>query len=139
MLKYLFFTYLFLEVIISVNIASEIGGLNTFFEIMISGVLGIALLINVKSTMMESIKALSEGSISMQQFTKLNIFAFLGALFLILPGFFSDIIGILMQFSVLTGLVMSRVMPNENIQNQNYQKGDDNVIDVEIVNDTITK
>lgn len=136
-----FFLYLFLEVMVSVQVGSLLGGVGTFLEIMASGFLGVALLLNVKTTMLESLKAMSNNCINMKQFQELNIFALLGAIFLILPGILSDFIGLFMQFSVFTGLIISRYnkrngqcdMPNET-QNFNPHKGDDNVIDVEIIN-----
>ena len=98
-----FFIYLFVEVLVSVQIAGYLGGIGTFLEIMLSGFIGIVLLANVKTTMMESFKAMSNNCISMKEFQELNIFALLGAVLLILPGLLSDIIGVLMQFSVFPG------------------------------------
>ena len=129
---YLFFGYLFAEVLISVQVAGVIGGLGTFFEIMVSGFAGLLLLLNVKTTMVESLKAMSNNCITMKEFQELNIFALLGAVLLILPGVLSDLIGILMQFSVFTALVASRF--NKSNGECTINKGEDNVIDVEIVN-----
>lgn len=129
---YLFFGYLFVEVLLSVQVAGMLGGIGTFLEIILSGLLGIALLLNVKTTMMESLKAMSNNCITMKEFQELNIFALLGALLLILPGILSDIIGGLMQFSVFTALISSRFSKNSDECTTN--KGEDNVIDVEIVN-----
>jgi 2-isopropylmalate synthase/UPF0716 protein FxsA len=130
-----FFIYLFVEVLVSVKIAGYLGGIGTFLEIMLSGFIGIVLLANVKTTMMESFKAMSNNCISMKEFQELNIFALLGAILLILPGLLSDIIGVLMQFSVFTGLVISRY---QNFKGEcpspKHTKGEENVIDVEIVN-----
>lgn len=128
---YLFFGYLFAEVLISVQVAGSIGGLFTFAEIMFSGFIGVLLLLNVKTTMIESFKAMSNNCITMKEFQELNIFALLGAVLLILPGILSDFIGIFMQFSVFTSLIASR-FKNTNGECKT-QKGEDNVIDVEIV------
>lgn len=130
-MKYLFFAYLFIEVLLSVQVAEVIGGLGVFAEIMLSGFFGLALLLNVKTTMVESLKAMSNNCISMKEFQELNIFALLGAVFLILPGIFSDMLGILMQFSVFTALLVSRVN-NTNGECKTTQ-GEDNVIDAEII------
>ena len=128
---YLFFGYLFAEVLISVQVASVIGGLGTFAEIMLSGFIGLLLLLNVKTTMMESLKAMSNNCITMREFQELNIFALLGAVLLILPGILSDVIGVLMQFSVFTALIVSRF--NKKNGECKSNKGEDNVIDVEII------
>ncbi len=126
-----FFAYLFVEVLLSVQVAGLLGGLGTFAEIMLSGFIGLMLLMNVKTTMVESLKAMSNNCISMQEFQELNIFALLGAILLILPGILSDVVGVLMQFSVVTALIVSRF----NKKNGTCQtpQGDDNVIDAEII------
>lgn len=129
---YIFFAYLFIEVLLSVEVAESLGGLGVFLEIMLSGFVGIILLINVKTTMVQSLKAMSNNCITMKEFQELNIFAILGAVLLILPGILSDAIGVLMQFSVFTALIVSRF--NKNSGECHVQpKGEDNVIDVEIV------
>jgi 2-isopropylmalate synthase/UPF0716 protein FxsA len=128
---YLFFIYLFLEVLLSVKVAGILGGLGVFAEIMLSGFIGLALLLNVKTTMVESLKAMSNNCITMKEFQELNIFALLGAVLLILPGILSDIIGILMQFSVFTSLIVSRF--NKTNGECKPRQGEDNVIDAEII------
>ncbi len=131
---YIFFGYLFAEVLISVQVAGVMGGLGTFVEIMFSGFIGLVLLLNVKTTMTESLKAMSNNCITMKEFQELNIFALLGAVLLILPGILSDLIGVLMQFSVFTALIVSRFnKPNGECK---INKGEDNVIDVEIVHNS---
>ncbi len=127
-----FFAYLFVEVLLSVQVASLLGGLATFAEIMLSGFIGLLLLMNVKTTMVESLKAMSNNCITMQEFQELNIFALLGAVLLILPGILSDVVGVLMQFSVVTALIVSR-LNKKNGTCHTPQQGEDNVIDVEIV------
>ncbi|WP_309498253.1 FxsA family protein [Sulfurovum sp.] len=129
---YIFFGYLFVEVLVSVQVAGILGGLGVFAEIMFSGFVGIMLLLNVKTTMMQSFQAMSNNCITMKEFQELNIFALLGAILLILPGIFSDLIGILMQFSVFTALIVSKFNKNSGECHVKPQ-GEDNVIDVEII------
>lgn len=132
---YFFFGYVFFEVLVSVEIAGMLGGVGTFLEIMLSGMIGIALLTNVKTTMAESFQAMSNNCITMKEFQELNIFALLGAVLLILPGVLSDIIGVLMQFSVFTTMIITRYNKMKNTCNP--KQGEDNVIDAEIIdNDT---
>ena len=135
-----FLIYLFLEVLISTKISSYIGGLATFFEIIASAMLGIAILMNFGSTFMQNLRAVSLQRIDVKEFQRLNLFTIIGAILLILPGFLTDIIGILLQFSVITSMFVNRY----NVKSQNYKmedefrKKDEDVIDVEVVNDTIT-
>ena len=132
-----FLVYLFLEVLISVNISSAIGGLITFVEILFTAFIGIAILVNFRQTLVENFQAVSYHQIDLEQFQKLNLFTLLGAIFLIVPGFFTDILGLVMQFSVFTSMFVNRYnvkskSKNHNYENINTQK-DSDVIDVEII------
>ena len=140
-MKY-FLLYLFLEVIISVNISSSIGGLATFFEIMASALLGISILANFRNTLVENFRAVSFNSIDLGEFQKLNLFTLIGAILLIVPGFFTDILGVVLQFSVFTTMLVNRYDVESRKSNgdftQNNIKKDSDVIDVEIISDNST-
>jgi len=139
-----FLIYLFLEVVISVNIASSIGGIATFFELIASALLGIAILFNFRNTLAENMKAVSYNCINLRQFQELNLFTLFGALLLILPGFLSDMIGIFMQFSVVTTMLVNRYSSRygqcdsptyhaPRHEAPHHHTKDEDVIDVEIV------
>ncbi|MBA3025096.1 MAG: FxsA family protein [Sulfurimonas sp.] len=132
-----FLVYLFLETLISVNISSAIGGFATFLEIVLSALVGIVLLVNFRATLGENIRAVSSNQIDLQEFQRLNIFALLGAVLLIVPGFLTDIIGVLLQFSVFTSMVVNRTNvkseSDKTPYNQNTIQKDSDVIDVEII------
>ena len=143
-----FVVYLFLEVLISVNISSAIGGLATFFEIVLTAFLGISVLVNFRTTLLHNITAVSYHAIDLEEFQKLNLFTIIGAILLIIPGFLTDIIGALMQFSVFTSMFVNRYNVKsgsyktdgnyENIRPENIEnniKKDSDVIDVEIISD----
>lgn len=133
-----FLLYLFLEVVISVNIASQIGGVWTFVELIASAVTGFIILVNFKGTLSENIHALNQARIDPMEFQQLNLFMLLGAMLLILPGFLTDIIGILLQFSVVTKMLVNRFVA-KSPRNSSYSAKDENVIDVEIVDDDTVK
>jgi 2-isopropylmalate synthase/UPF0716 protein FxsA len=131
-----FLIYLFLEVLISVNISSAIGGLMTFFEIILSALFGIFLLMNFKETFFSSLISVVTKQISIEEFQRLNIFTLLGAVLLIIPGFLTDIVGFLMQFSAITNLVINHYITHSNSNYQTQNMGgykDDEIIDVEII------
>ena len=138
-----FIIYLFLEVIISVNISSAIGGLATFAEIMFSAFIGISILINFRKTLVENMTAVSYNCIDLEQFQRLNLFTLFGAILLIIPGFLTDIMGILFQFSVITSMIVNRYnvksgnCNNSYNEQKNIQK-DTDVIDVEIIEHSAT-
>jgi UPF0716 family protein affecting phage T7 exclusion len=135
-----FLLYLFLEVIVSVNIASAIGGVWTFVELIASALAGFALLANFRGTLAENIHALNQARIDPMEFQQLNLFAVLGAILLIVPGFLTDIIGILLQFSVFTKMLINRFVAQSDAKTSNhYTQKDEHVIDVEIVGDDADK
>jgi len=139
-----FLIYLFLEVLVSVNISSAIGGLATFFEILLSAFVGISILINFRQTLVENMTAVSYSCIDLNEFQRLNLFTLIGAIFLIIPGFLTDIIGSLMQFSVITSMFVNRYNVKSNKCNNTFtqenNKKDSDVIDVEIItHDTTSK
>lgn len=135
-----FLVYLFFEVIVSVNIASAIGGLATFFEIIGSAFFGIFILINFKTTLKENLMAVSYNRIDLREFQNLNLFSIFGAILLIIPGFLTDIIGLLLQFSVFTSMLINRLgikfaKHDEMRYKKNNTQKDNDVIDVEIISD----
>ena len=143
-----FILYLFLEVMVSVNLSSQIGGFNTFLELLGSAFLGFVLLLNFRDTFFENMQGVMTQSIDVQEFQRLNIFALLGAIFLILPGFLTDMIGILLQFSVVTKMLVNRFTAKSTYQNNSHMRQthtkihtqkDDDVIDVEIISNDSTK
>lgn len=142
-MKY-FIVYLFLEVIISVNISSLMGGLLTFAEIVFTAFLGIAIIVNYKNIIVDNLAAISSNYKDLQQLKNLNLFVPIGAVLLIMPGFFTDSIGIILQFSILTNLFVNRYNVKSESSNTDYfqnniKKDTKDVIDVEIItkHDTI--
>ena len=131
-----FFIYLFLETFVSVEIGSTIGPFWTFIEIVASAFVGLLLLTNFRYTFFENIKALVEGEITIDTFQKNNLATLIGAILLIVPGFLTDFIGILLQFSIFANLVVGRFIKkskNSNIKTDQFQEGECDVIDVEII------
>lgn len=131
-----FLSYLFLEVIITVEVASKIGGLMMFTEIMVSALIGIAILFNFRTTLLSNVMELKERRISANGFYKRNLLSLLGAILLIMPGIFTDAIAVLIHISLLGSLIVSRFMPKYPTTNQPHEPKDDNVIDAEIISDS---
>ena len=136
-MKY-FLIYLFFEVLVSVNVASAIGSINTFIELVASALLGSVLLANFRVTLMQNLNALMQGEISPSSFQRLNLWSIVGAILLILPGILGDIVGLLLQFSSIVTLLVSKLMKEET-PNQMYQEGkNDEIIDVEVIDERPT-
>jgi len=92
-----FLIYLFLETMISVWIAGRIGGLNTFLEIIFTALLGIYIIKSAKENLFSTLTELMFQQINSRQFINLNLYPLIGAVLLIVPGFFTDLIGIILQ------------------------------------------
>jgi UPF0716 family protein affecting phage T7 exclusion len=124
--------YLFIEVLVSVEFAGRLGGLLTFVEIIVSALIGFFLLTNFRYTLAQSMTGLMNGSLSVQDFQKMSLFTLIGAMLLIVPGFFSDILGVLLQFSFFGTLFASKILNLKNKKNIN-REGKDDAIDVEVI------
>jgi 2-isopropylmalate synthase/UPF0716 protein FxsA len=130
-----FLIYLFLEVFISLQIAEQLGSMLTFLEIIFSAILGIVLLKNFKYKIMENLMAINEQKLGMDEAQAIHIFAFIGVIFLIIPGFLTDMIGLLLQFDIVgksTVKFLVKRGPRYRPQDDDkHNKGD--VIDVEVI------
>ncbi|SMC09801.1 FxsA family protein [Nitratiruptor tergarcus] len=124
-----FLLYLFIETFVSVQIASAIGPFWTFVEIVTSAVYGFWIIRNMHIQMMATMQALANGEITMEEFESMNLSMLVGAILLIIPGFFTDIIGILMQFGVFSTFIAKKILKLKSRK----KREDDNVIDVEII------
>ena len=132
-MKIVFVTYLFLEVLLTISIGSSIGVLMTFIEMVFSAFMGVFLLKNFKHMAEQSLFAVFSGALSAEDGIKSSLLTPLGALLLILPGFLSDFIGIVLQFSFMKVLLSNKLQQAETKEKFNTKKGDDDVIDVEII------
>ncbi len=125
-----FLIYLFLEITVTLNIAKEIGSFYTFLEVIISAIVGFLIIGNLRNTLSEGFRAIVEKRITEEEFINLNIFSFIGAILLIIPGFLSDIIGILFQFPYVALMITKKFY-----RFKKNDKRSDDVIDVEIIDD----
>ena len=142
--------YLFAEVMVSSYVSSYLGGFMSFIMIILTAIVGISLLRIFKYSLALNIQELTSGKISQEDFVKTNMAKALGAFLLIIPGFFTDILGLLLQFGFLT-MLFSKIFQlktkpnnthtytNQNTSSANnfyYEKNikkDDDIIDVEII------
>ena len=136
-----FLIYLFLEVLLTVQVASQIGGLMMFGEILFSAFIGIAILFNFRATLLSNIMELRERRVDANGFYKRNLLSLLGAILLILPGILTDIIAVAIHLFLAGQLIVNRFTPkypeedSQTKQNTSYYSKDDNVIDAEIISD----
>ena len=130
-----FILYIFFEVMLTSTISSEIGGLITFIEIIVSAIVGIFILKNFSFSLIEKINSVRQGYMTQEEFVKSSIGSAFGALLLIAPGFLTDIVGLLLQFNFFT-ILLSRTIKfqpkRKKSMDQKFNHNDD-IIDIEVI------
>ena len=133
--------YLLLELYVSLGVGSQIGFLWTVIWILSSFMLGMGLIQNAHKSLMTNMKLASLGKLNAKSFHDASTSYFVGAILLIIPGVFSDFLGVMALFYTIflqLGGIMPSLKDKTNIKKTNKQ-GDDDVIDVEIIeHDTIS-
>ena len=119
------------------NISGNIGGLLTFLEIIFSAGIGFFLLINFRYTVTQSMGMLMSGEMGIEEFQKLSLFTLLGAVLLIIPGFFSDMLGLALQFSFIGTFIAKKIFKLKN--KKQTRKDNDDAIDVEVIDIDVIK
>jgi len=148
-----FLVFLFLEIATTSFFAGMLGIFLTFVWTIVSIFLGIFIIKNFNLVIMYNINEIMAGNLDQEEFYKNNISKLIGALLLIIPGFFSDILGILF-FSGLLNSFFVNMFSNKSSKNKgkksatstytytytntangntNTNANSDDIIDVEII------
>ncbi len=119
-----------LEIFLFIKIGGQVGALNTVVLIFLTAVIG------VYYAKLQGIQTLKSGMINLYQ-NKMPIYEIvsgasiaIAALLLIIPGFFTDLIGILLLIPFTRRIILSLVLKNKS---QSEVKHEDETIDGEIV------
>jgi len=120
-----FLVYMFLEIFVSYEFTKIFTPFGMFIEILGSAVFGVILLRSLNLSLFEHIQKIMTQD---KEFIFVGISQFIGAILLIVPGVFTDIIGVLMQFNIF-GFFFT----NKFFTKQNSNNFEDNIIDVEII------
>ncbi len=127
--------YLFLELYFSLSVGEDIGFLWTVIWIVTTFMVGMGLLKNAHLSIIKNMQSVSLGKLNAKSFHDASTSYFLGAILLIIPGAFSDFLGVIALLYTMFlqfGGTIPFVKNKTNIKNSNKQ-GDDDVIDVEII------
>ncbi len=127
--------FLLLELFLSLKVGEVIGFGWSVIWIVSSFLIGMSLIQNGAMTMKKSMEGLSSGKLNMKSFHDSATSYFLGSILLIIPGVFTDILGaiaLLYTFYLQLGGTIANSKNRTNINNTNKQ-GDEDVIDVEII------
>ena len=119
-----------IEILLFINIGENIGALNTILLIILTAFIG------VYFARIQGIKTLKSGFINLYQ-NKLPIYEIysgasiaIAAMFLIIPGFFTDLIGFILLVPLTRQLILSIIMRKSDKKNQNNE-----TIEAEIIDD----
>ena len=120
-----------LEIFLMIKIGAEIGALNTVALIFLTAIIGIYY------ARLQGIQTLKSGLINLYQ-NKVPVYELIAgasiafaALLLIIPGFFTDIIGFILLIPFSRKLLFNLIIKNKTEINK---KRNENIIDGEIVN-----
>ena len=119
-----------LEIFLFIKIGGQVGALNTVALIFLTAIIG------VYFAKLQGIQTLKSGMINLYQ-NKMPIYEIISgtsiaiaALLLIIPGFFTDLIGFLLLIPFSRRIIFSFILKNKS---QSEMKRDDSTIDGEIV------
>jgi len=134
--------YFIIELLASIKLGISIGFGWSVVWVIATSIVGALLLRLSPYAIMDSFNKIGFEKFNIVSAQNAAISYVLGAILLIIPGVFSDILGIFLLLYTLYLRIFAKIQPNTN--NFKNSKGDDDVIDVEIIdssdcNDTISK
>ena len=122
--------YFIIELLASIKLGITIGFGWSVVWVVATSLIGAILLRLSPYAIMDSFNSIGFKKFNLISAQNAAISYILGAILLIIPGIFSDILGILLLCYTIYLRMFAKIAPNEN---RNYKKGDDDVIDVEII------
>lgn len=125
--------FLLLELYLSLTVGENIGFMWSVIWIVVSMLIGVRLLQSSSLTLMGNLSAVSRGKLSMQSFQNASTAYLIGAIFLIIPGVFTDFLGLVSLGYTLYLQFVAKITPEQT--KFDTKKGNDNVIDVEIIDE----
>ena len=119
-----------IEIMLFIKIGENIGALNTILLIILTAVVGIYF------ARIQGLKTLKSGFINIYQ-NKVPVYEIfsgasiaIAALFLIIPGFFTDIAGFILLIPFARRVIISIL-----IKKDNYKSKDEDIIEAEVIED----
>ncbi len=124
--------FLFAELYLSLSVVEELGAGWSVLWIVGTIFVGIKLLRNSQYTIEGGMMNVSKGKLDIQSFQNASMAYLLGSILVIIPGILSDTFGVMALLYTLYLQFIAKVTPEKPNFNQ---KGDDDVIDVEIIDE----
>ncbi len=129
--------FLLLELFFSLKMGENIGFIWSVLWIVASILLGLGLLQFSSSNMAGNLNDVKSGKLSMKNFQNSATAYFLAAVLLLIPGVLSDFLGLIALTYTFYLQFVAKLIPEPTNSNFKHttsnKKGDDNVIDVEII------
>lgn len=130
---FLVIPFFLIELYLSLKTGETIGFFWSVVWIVLSFALGMILLQKSSQTMMGNMQSMRQGKLDMRRFQNASMSYFVGAILLIIPGVFSDFLGVLALFYTVYLQFIAKITPER--KTHFTKQGDDNVIDVEIIDE----
>jgi len=131
---FLLVPFFFIELYLSLKTGEVIGFAWSAIWIMGSFMLGMALLKRSSLTMMSNMHAMKQGKLDMRKFQNAGMSYFVGAILLMIPGVFSDFLGLIALGYTFYLQFVAKITP-ESTNNHFQTQGEEHVIDVEIIDE----
>jgi len=137
---FIFIPYLLLELYLSLQTGENIGFFWSVVWIVFSAIIGSILLKNSPHAISNQMQSVQMGKLNLKKFQDASMSYFIGSLLLIIPGVLSDFMGIAaIAYTIYLQFIAKITPENSNVNSQfkNFQtkQGDNNVIDVEIIDE----
>ncbi|RRS31593.1 MAG: hypothetical protein P794_03475 [Epsilonproteobacteria bacterium (ex Lamellibrachia satsuma)] len=133
MMAILLIPFLLLELYLSLKVGENIGFMWSAIWIILTFFMGVTLLQRSPYTIMGNMQAVQKGKLDIKKFQDASMSYFIGAILLIIPGVLSDFLGIIALGYTSYLRFIAKITPEQT--KFNTKKGDDNVIDVEIIDE----
>ncbi|HSR73911.1 MAG TPA: FxsA family protein [Sulfurovum sp.] len=130
---FLLIPFFLLELYLSLKTGETIGFFWSVVWIVLTFMLGVLLLQKSSETMMGNMQSMRRGKLDIRRFQNASMSYFIGAILLMIPGVFSDFLGIIALFYTLYLQFIAKITPEGTTHFT--KQGDDNVIDVEIIDE----
>jgi UPF0716 family protein affecting phage T7 exclusion len=132
-MMFLAIPFLFLELYLSLKTGESIGFFWSVVWIVLSAVIGATLLKNSPLAVMGNMQAMQKGKLNIKKFQDASMSYFMGSIFLMIPGVLSDFFGVIALGYTLYLQFIAKITPEQT--NFNQKQGDNDVIDVEIIDE----
>ncbi|GAB6044603.1 hypothetical protein JCM11957_02010 [Caminibacter profundus] len=131
-MKLLFFLgYLFLEILFSYEFAKVFTPFGLFLEVLVTAGVGAYIIKTLHLSLFSEMQRVFYKEITEEEFVTAGLFKLIGAFLLIIPGVFSDILGVLFLLEPFAVWIAKKLFKQKIYASKN--PNDDDIIDVEIV------